>query len=282
MKKYILIVFLALTSLVTRAQIDGSSKAVGPLFQNGSNPQIQVKTSTGYDTLYSKRTGQIDSLLALRAKKAHLDSLANGTASFSGLSINGSNGLYLLKNNTSGGSALTAETVTGSFTISDVLNLALINPTGDHENFHFFQASLPNGFGNADINIGLPNQSGYLARTVDFQGGIDTGWFTKIRLTAGATTNYVWTATDNLGNGHWAPPGGGTSINFADNEIPSGVKNGVNVTFTLAHTPIAGSVKLYLNAGRDYPTDDFTVSGNTITFVIAPLSTDKIITDYRY
>lgn len=77
---------------------------------------------------------------------------------------------------------------------------------------------------------------------------------------------------------------GGASINFADNETPSGTINGSNQTFTLANTPTAGSVKVYLNgilqdagAGNDY-----TISGSTITYLTAPISGDKIRANYRY
>ncbi len=56
----------------------------------------------------------------------------------------------------------------------------------------------------------------------------------------------------------------------ANNETPSGNINGSNVTFTLAHTPIDGSLDLRL-AGIYMTVDiDYTISGDTITFVNAP------------
>lgn len=76
-----------------------------------------------------------------------------------------------------------------------------------------------------------------------------------------------------------------TSINshFVDKEVPAGAKDDVNVTFTLANTPVAGSDHVYLNgmllqagAGGDY-----TISGATITMNIAPSSTDKLVVTYR-
>jgi hypothetical protein len=73
------------------------------------------------------------------------------------------------------------------------------------------------------------------------------------------------------------------ATNFVDKEVPSGTINGVNVTFTLANTPVAGSEHLYLNgilqesgAGNDY-----TISGATITMLTAPLTGEKLRASYR-
>lgn len=81
-----------------------------------------------------------------------------------------------------------------------------------------------------------------------------------------------------------AAANGGATINFADNEVPTGLINGSNVTFTLAHTPVAGSQSVFLNgllqqsgAGNDY-----TISGATITFLTAPTSGGKILVNYRF
>ena len=66
-------------------------------------------------------------------------------------------------------------------------------------------------------------------------------------------------------------------------ETPSGAINGSNVTFTLANTPISGSVVLWLNGLRlrSGAANDFTVSGVTITMNYAPASGDSLISDYR-
>jgi len=77
-------------------------------------------------------------------------------------------------------------------------------------------------------------------------------------------------------------PGGGGSTNFVDAEIPSGTVNGSNVTFTLAHTPTAGSLHFYLNGVRLRPTTDYTLAGATITMVAAPQTGDWLYADYRY
>jgi len=70
---------------------------------------------------------------------------------------------------------------------------------------------------------------------------------------------------------------------FADREVPSGTINGVNDTFTLAATPASGSEHVYLNgilqdAGAS---DDYQISGDTVTFNSAPLTGDKVLVSYR-
>lgn len=70
---------------------------------------------------------------------------------------------------------------------------------------------------------------------------------------------------------------------FADKEVPSGTKNGINTIFNLTSVPITNSEYVYVNgmlmsgSGVDY-----TLSGGTITFIIAPQSTDIIFVTYRF
>jgi hypothetical protein len=86
-----------------------------------------------------------------------------------------------------------------------------------------------------------------------------------------------------LSNTDWSIFNGkiGTA-NVVKREIPSGTKNGSNTTFTLASTPVSGSEEVYVNgnlqnagAGNDY-----TISTSTITFAVAPVSTDTILVSY--
>lgn len=65
------------------------------------------------------------------------------------------------------------------------------------------------------------------------------------------------------------------------NEVPGGSVNSSNVTFTLASTPASGSLRLYKNGVRLKITDDYTLSGTTITMVSAPLTGDKLLADYE-
>lgn len=65
------------------------------------------------------------------------------------------------------------------------------------------------------------------------------------------------------------------------NEIPTGSINGVNMVFTLAHTPI-DQIMLYLNGQYMTPDEDYTISGVTTTMASAPIVGDKIIVNYPY
>jgi hypothetical protein len=67
-------------------------------------------------------------------------------------------------------------------------------------------------------------------------------------------------------------------------EQPAGTLDGANVTFTLAHTPVSGTIKLDLNGLilRSGAGNDFTVSGSTITMSYAPQATDTFTSWYEY
>lgn len=66
-------------------------------------------------------------------------------------------------------------------------------------------------------------------------------------------------------------------------ETPSGTIDGINVTFTLAHTPTAGTVRLFLNGARQQAGGgDYTISGATITFNSAPPTGSILLADYQY
>ena len=69
---------------------------------------------------------------------------------------------------------------------------------------------------------------------------------------------------------------------FVENEVPSGTLDSINDTFTLANTPIAGSVKIYQNGIRLKGGGiDYNISGPTITFSTAPQAFDILLCDYR-
>ncbi len=72
--------------------------------------------------------------------------------------------------------------------------------------------------------------------------------------------------------------GSGTNadISFVDNEIISGSTQ----TFTLAYTPISGSLELYGQRKRLYPGDDYSISGKVIT-TIASYSAGDLLGDYQ-
>lgn len=69
-----------------------------------------------------------------------------------------------------------------------------------------------------------------------------------------------------------------TGVWYQD-EVPSGTKNGINVTFTLAHGSIT---ELFLESQGQYLVSgiDYTLSGTTITMTTAPLSSDVFVANY--
>jgi len=70
--------------------------------------------------------------------------------------------------------------------------------------------------------------------------------------------------------------------NIVTEETPSGSVNGSNTSYTLANTPTAGTLRLYLNGIRlkSGAGNDYTISTNTITMATAPISGDVLIADY--
>lgn len=67
------------------------------------------------------------------------------------------------------------------------------------------------------------------------------------------------------------------------NEIPAGAIDGINVTFTLDHTPV-DQIMLYLNGQYLAPGagEDYTLSGLTITMAAPLVPGDRIRTNYPY
>lgn len=76
---------------------------------------------------------------------------------------------------------------------------------------------------------------------------------------------------------------GGGSPNFANAEIPTGAINGVNTAFLFSHSPSPGaSLMLTLNGQVLLGGLDYTLVGQTATFVNAPVTGDIIAGWYRY
>jgi hypothetical protein len=73
-----------------------------------------------------------------------------------------------------------------------------------------------------------------------------------------------------------------SAANFAIGEVPSGAINSSNVTFTLAHVPVANTDALFLNGLRQKKgiSNDYTISGATITFNTAPMTGSVLLADY--
>lgn len=64
------------------------------------------------------------------------------------------------------------------------------------------------------------------------------------------------------------------------NEIPIGLKNGVNTLFTVTNNFISGTIRLYRNGLRELITE--TSQEKQFLVTIAPASDDDLIVDYDY
>jgi hypothetical protein len=72
------------------------------------------------------------------------------------------------------------------------------------------------------------------------------------------------------------------------NEVPTGLINNVNKTYTLLYTPVANSTQIYMNGARLCPSGlytgvgDYTILGTTLSMSNAPISGSVILADYVY
>ena len=145
--------------------------------------------------------------------------------------------------------------------------------------------------------VGMPMPIGSQLTVV--QGG--TGNVTIAATTPGTTTvlppvgstavtpgQYSFITAVKMANNLWyvsgPSSGSGATINYSNNEIPSGTPNGSLTTFTLAHTPIAGSLVLTLNGIQQNPNAgvSYSLSTATITMVTAPNTGAILLANYRY
>lgn len=136
------------------------------------------------------------------------------------------------------------------------------------------------------------NASGAPTRALDMDiwNEVPGSWVTVQQGTVNADTTWLSTAdaggTLNTTAITFINPigaGGLTNANFVDKEIPSGAINGSNVTFTLANTPTAGSEHVYLNGvlQESGSGNDYTITGAVITYLSAPLTSEKVRVTYR-
>jgi hypothetical protein len=153
--------------------------------------------------------------------------------------------------------------------------------------------------GSGDVTIAATGGGGGGSGTVTSVGLTMPAEFTVAGSPVTTTGTLGVTKATQAANKVWAGPTSGgaaaptfrslvsadlpsASGNFADSETPSGTINGSNATFTLANTPITGSLHLYLNGRRQAPTADYTIATATITMINVPATGDTLLADYRY
>ena len=167
----------------------------------------------------------------------------------------------------------------GSITIADTLHPLVIATSGIQTSGNIF----PTISGNASIGtLALP-YSGLYATTLVGQ-----------TLTVGTIANSNVSGVGNIGSA--SNPYNEVYTKFINgvpfptpawNEVPSGTVNSVNITFTTQFIALPGTQRLYRAGLRMTPSGvapnfDYAYSGNTITFVNAPISGDNLLIDYSH
>lgn len=79
----------------------------------------------------------------------------------------------------------------------------------------------------------------------------------------------------------WHGSGSASSVTSVYNETPSGLVNGINTVFTLLFVPTTNTLRLFAGQ-RQTINQDFTLSGLTITFLIAPMPGTNLLADYNH
>lgn len=106
--------------------------------------------------------------------------------------------------------------------------------------------------------------------TIDPSLGVAVGDFLECEYSVAATTT----------GGGGAGSSGGTTISFTPvDEVPGGIVNGVNKTFSLSLAPISNTLKIYLN-GTTLDPSEYTLSDLNLVLVVAPASTSKLRVSY--
>jgi hypothetical protein len=100
----------------------------------------------------------------------------------------------------------------------------------------------------------------------------------------GLLESAVGSASDCMHVDGSSGPCGGVTPAFMDGDLPGGIVDGSNVTFTLSATPNpVGSLAVYRNGLLQKPAQDYTLSGQTLQFVTAatPQPGDTLLASYR-
>ncbi len=63
-------------------------------------------------------------------------------------------------------------------------------------------------------------------------------------------------------------------------EVPAGIINGTNTTFTLANTPLPDKESVFVNGLLQDDVEDYTITGKVITLTRAPRAGNKIVVTY--
>lgn len=106
------------------------------------------------------------------------------------------------------------------------------------------------------------------------------GGGTTLPQRTGHTGEFLKVGTDN--ELEWGTAA--AVVSFSDREVPTGLVNGTNVTFTLAHIPTVGSEMVFMNGvlQQSGVGNDYTIAGAVIAYSVAPESGSILLANYRY
>ena len=162
------------------------------------------------------------------------------------------------------------------------------------------------GYTLAGLTITFDNAPvGFLQSAYSTSGSIETptGTVNGSNVTFIVVNNPVFIISDGVtyfqGNGYsmvgltvtmdFAPTsfirsfyGSGTPTSLLGAQVPTGLINSSNVTYTLVVAPRANSLLLYLNGQLQIPTVDYILSGLTITFTSPPDTGSTLFANYQY
>lgn len=254
-------------------EISGSNVSAGIALFSGDNINLSVSNASANNSLQTNGSG------------ITLSSLDIGTGDFGSLVAASGSGaqLNLLFTHSSQNKGI--EMISGQ-------NGVLVHNSVDSAGLKYDNFSSYKYIGNDTLSI--PN-IGWVKRWVTAHAGAGTVTAVSIASANGisgsssggatpaltiALQNATTSQSGQLTNTDWNTFNGKLgSSNFIESETPSGAINGSNLTYTLANTPVTGSVHLYLNGIR---VTTFTMSTNTITWTgTAPSGTDTLLADYR-
>jgi hypothetical protein len=81
---------------------------------------------------------------------------------------------------------------------------------------------------------------------------------------------------------NYQPSGVPILSNFSFNEVPVGLINGINSTYTVSNSPINTSAQIFLNSVYQISPDDYTIAGSTFIFVNPPVVGSKLKINYQF
>lgn len=141
--------------------------------------------------------------------------------------------------------------------------------TGSENGIYVVNASgAPTRASDADTATDIADAVVYVSQGT---ANADTGWkLVTDSITLGSTALVFTSLTVS----------GLTSGNFVVSETPAGAINGSNTSFTTGNAPVAGTVQVFLNGLLQTVTDDYTISGSTITYATAPIAGDVLRVTY--